>query len=135
MWSYNPHVGGKKIPKDVRARTAERVQLYAARHHAGKFSRIDIRYRGPLCYIDAYTEPDPSDVYVPEGTTREERLERLRNTPIHLCRLRYFGNDNHWSFSFYTYSQEKYEPSFFLGGQDFGTPELAFETCAPFLCS
>ena len=133
MWVYNPHVGGKPISPLVRASVTQRIQAYAAKHHAGKFSRIDLRFRGPLCYIDAYHEPDPARIYVPEGASRQERIEQLRNTPTHLCRLRYFGDPEHWSFAFYTYSQEKYEPSFFLGGSDHGTPEEAFETCAPFL--
>jgi hypothetical protein len=135
MWAYNPHVGGKNIPRHVRAITTQRIQQYAAKHHSGKFTKLDFRFHGPLCYIDAYTEPDAADPYFPSGETREQYLKRLRSTPTHLCRLRYFGNDNHWSFSFYTYSQDKYEPSVFLGGQDFGTPELALETCVPFLSS
>ena len=31
--------------------------------------------------------------------TREEYLERMRSTPVHLCRLRYFGEDR-WGFAF-----------------------------------
>jgi len=58
MWVYNPHTGGKRIPPAVRARTQRRILDYADKHYAGKFTRIDVRFRGPLCYIDAYTEPD-----------------------------------------------------------------------------
>ena len=57
--------------------------------------------------------------------SREEYAERLRNTPTHLCRLRYFGNDE-WGFAFYTYSHEKYELSMYDDGQFTGTPERAF---------
>ena len=135
MWVRNPHSGGKKIPPDVRARTTRRLQQYAAEHHAGSFTRIDVRFHGALCYVDAYQEAGAPEGYVPAGESREEYLERMRNTPLHLCRLRYFGNEDRWSFSVYTYSHEKYEPSFFLDGTDVGAPELAFETCAPFLCS
>jgi hypothetical protein len=39
-------------------------------------------------------------------------IERLRNTPTHLCRLRYFGGDE-WGFAFYAYSSEKYELAVF----------------------
>jgi hypothetical protein len=38
-----------------------------------------------------------------------------------------------WSFAFYTYAHEKYEPSFLLSGADQGTPEEAFATSALFL--
>ena len=48
---------------------------------------------------------------------REEKIERLRNTPTHLCRLRYFGDENNWSMAFFTYSNEKYELSVYPNGQ------------------
>ena len=71
--------------------------------------------------------------HLASGETREQWIERLRNTPTHLCRIRYFGNEERWTFAFYTYAHEKYEPSFFITGDDHGTPEEAFETSAPFL--
>jgi hypothetical protein len=61
--------------------------------------------------------------------SREEYLQQLRDTPIHLCRLRYFGN-NEWGFAFYTYSNEKYETSIYPSGSFVGTPEEAFATAA-----
>jgi hypothetical protein len=134
MWVYNPHTGGKSIPPDVKARTERRILDYANKHFAGKFIRIDVRFRGALCYIDAYTEPGVPPARVsPSGETRKQWIERLRNTPTHLCRIRYFGNEDRWSFAFYTYAHEKYEPSFLISGDDHGTPEEAFETSAQFL--
>ena len=64
---------------------------------------------------------------------RSEWIEGLRNTPIHLCRIRYFGNEDRWSFAWYTYAHEEYEPAFLITGADQGTPEEAFETAALFL--
>ena len=58
MWVYSPHSGGKSVPPAVKLRTERRILDYAARHYGGKFIRIDVRFRGALCYIDAYTEPD-----------------------------------------------------------------------------
>ena len=134
MWVYNPHTGGKKVPPAVQARTERRILDYANKHFAGKFIRIGVRFRGALCYIDAYTEPDvPRGRVSPGGESREEWIERLRNTPTHLCRIRYFGNEDRWSFAFYTYAHEKYEPSFLISGETQGTPEEAFETSARFL--
>jgi hypothetical protein len=52
-------------------------------------------------------------------------MERLRNTPIHLCRLRYRGDEEHWGFAFFAYSSEKYERSVFPSGQFFGQPRSA----------
>ena len=60
-------------------------------------------------------------------------IERLRNTPTHLCRLRYFGKEDEWSLAFFTYSNEKYSPCVFRSGSWFGTPEEAFEIGATYL--
>ena len=92
-WVYNPHTGGKSIPPGIRTRTERRILDYAGKHYSGKFTRIDVRFHGALCYIDVYVEPDvPRESAPPAGQTRSEWIEGLRNTPIHLCRIRYFGN-------------------------------------------
>jgi hypothetical protein len=134
-WVYDPHRGGVKIPERVQQRTRQRILAYAERHYAGKYTCLDVRFRGPFCYIDAYTEPHvPPDFPPPNWPeSREEHLERLRNTPTHLCRLRYFGDEDGWSMAFYTYSHETYEPCFFNTGSDHGTPEEAFDTAAVYL--
>jgi hypothetical protein len=132
-WVYSPHAGGKSVPFGVKLRTERRIVDYAAQNYPGKFIRIDVRFRGALCYIDAYTEPDlPRGSVPPPGETRDQWIERLRNTPTHLCRIRYFGNENGWRFAWYSYAHEKYEPSFLITGNDHGTPEEAFETSAHF---
>ena len=58
-WVYNPHAGGKTIPPQVQARIRSRILAYAAREYGGRYDRIDMRFRGALCYVDAYR--DPSD--------------------------------------------------------------------------
>ena len=135
IWVYDPHSGGVKIPQAVRDRTRNRILAYAKKHYSGKYTRIDVRFRGQLCYIDAYTEP-----YVPPdfdasvfGESRDNYIERLRNVSTHLCRLRYFGDEELWSMAFYTYSHEKYEPCAFNNGGFHGTPEEAFKTSAIYL--
>jgi hypothetical protein len=135
VWVYDPHVGGVKIPPVVRQRTAERIEKHAREKYAGKFAKLDIRFRGALCYIDALTEPDePTKAELRSwGETREEHLERLRNVPLHLCRIRYFGDENAWSLAFYTYSHNRYEPSVFDNGTFHGTPEEAFDVGAVYL--
>jgi hypothetical protein len=134
-WVYDPHSGGVKIPPAVRERTEQRIQKYAEKHYAGRYVRLDIRFRGALCYMDAYTEPqEPSpDLLRVTGETREQFLERVRSFPLHLCRLRYFGNEESWSMAFYTYSHERYEPCMFDNGTFHGTPEEAFEIGAAYL--
>jgi len=54
-------------------------------------------------------------------------IEPRQTVPLHLCRLRYFGNEKAWTIAFYTYSGKKYEPCVFGNGTFHGTPEEAFE--------
>src|ERR1700730_16002925 len=110
-WVYDPHSGGVNIPPAVRQRTEKRIRAHAEKHYAGKYTRLDVRFRGAMCYIDAYTEPEEPSPGLLQATseTREQYLERVRNVPLHLCRLRYFGDEERWSMAFYTYSHEKYE--------------------------
>ncbi len=132
QWVRDPNSGGVKIPEAVKTRTRERILRYAEQHFAGRYTRLDIRFRGQFCYIDAYTEPDVSPGWPPPDwpETREEMIERLRDTPTHLCRLRYFGKEDAWGFAFYTYSNEKYELSIFPSGDFYGPPEEAFHVSA-----
>jgi len=135
MWVYNPHAGGRAIPPAVQERTRSRILAHAKKHYAGKYIRIDVRFHGRFCYVDAYIEPAVPAKFDEKlcGETREEHIERLRSTPIHMCRLRFFSSEEKWSMAFYTYSHEKYEPSFFDSGDIHGTPEEAFDTSAVYL--
>ena len=112
-WVYNPQVGGTKVPLAVRRRTEQRIRAYAQANYRGKFNRLEVRFRGALCHVDAYVDDCP-------------------NFPLHLCRLRYFREDL-WSMAFYTYSNEKYEPCVFRDGTFLGTPEEAFEVSSGYL--
>lgn len=112
-WVLSPHVGGAKSPDRVKRETEQRILAHAKKHYEGKYSRLDIRFRGALCYIDAYQ-------------TRADEV------PIQLCRLRYFAPDR-WSLAFFTYSHEKYEPCVFHTGSFFGTPEEGFDVGAVYL--
>src|SRR5438067_1545742 len=136
QWVFDPDSGGVKITDPVKRRTEARIRRVAEVEFAGRYTRLDIRFRGQFCYIDAYTEPAPPGENWPPPDwpeTREEYLERLRNTPTHLCRLRYFGNEERWGFAFYTYSNERYELSVFPSGEFFGSPEEAFRAAGVFL--
>ncbi len=134
-WVRDPNSGGVKIPEKVRERVKQRILKYAETHYSGKYIRLDIRFRSQFCYIDAYKEPNLAPGFPPPDfpESREECLERMRNNPIHLCRLRYFGDEEGWGFAFYTYSNEKYELSVFNNGTFYGTPEEAFESSAMYL--
>ena len=133
-WVYDPHSGGVKIPKYVQEETKRRILAHAEKHYAGKYIRLDIRFRNQFCYIDAYQEPHVADDFPPPGfpETREEHIERLRNTPTHLCRLRYFRKDV-WSVAFYSYGKEKYVPAMFHSGSFEGTAEEGFDVGSVYL--
>ena len=134
-WVYDPHGGGTKISDSVKLRTEARIQKYAEENFAGKYTRIEVRFRSHFCYIDAYTEPVLAPGWPPADwpETREEFIERMRNMPTHLCRLRYFGDEESWGFAFFAYSSEKYELSVFPNGEFRGTPEDAFQASGMYL--
>lgn len=132
-WVLDPDSGGVKVPVTVKRRTEARLREVAEAEFAGRYTRLDIRFRGVFCYVDAYTEPEPPGPNWPPPNwpeTTEQYLERLRNTPTHLCRLRYFGPGDRWSFGFYTYSNERYELALFLSGDFFGPAEEALRVAA-----
>jgi hypothetical protein len=128
---FDPDSGGKKIPETVKRDIEQRIHAVANEQFRVRYTRLEIRFRGQFCYIDAYNEPRISENWLSPNwsETREEYLDRMRNTPVQICRLRYFGNDK-WGFAFYTYSNEKYELSVYPNGQSIGSPEEAFLTSA-----
>ena len=107
-WILDPHSDGTKISPTAQAATRRRILAHAVRHYAGRYTRIDVRFKGAFCHIDAYREPVVATNFPPAGwpETRDERIERLRNTPTHLCRLRHFNRER-WSVAFYTYSASR----------------------------
>ena len=132
-WVHDPHCGGVKIPERLKGPTRLRILVHAERHYAGRYARLDIRFKGALCYVDAYTEPDvQGSPWKATRETREQFIERLRSAPLHLCRLRHFSADR-WSVAFYKYSGECYERSFLASGEDVGTPEECFDVGAVYL--
>ena len=135
VWVQNPHSGGSKIPDAVQERTRDCILVHARRTYDGQYSRIEVRFRAQFCYIDAFKEPAVSDNWPPPGwpESREAYVERMRATPTHLCRLRYFKGLDRWSLAFYAYSSESYEPSFFQSGEWFGTPEEGLDVGAVYL--
>jgi hypothetical protein len=135
IWVYTPHLGGRTIPAAVRQRTERRIVEHAEKRYAGRYTRLGVRFKGALCYVDAFIEPEvPSARQLQRlGETRGEYLERLGHVPIHLCRLRYFGNEDAWTLAFFKYSDERYSPCVFPNGSDHGTPEEALDVGAVYL--
>ena len=129
QWVFDPDHGGVKISEPVRDRVQERIQRYAQAHFTGRYTRLEFRFRHQFCYVDAYSEPSVPPDWPPKDwhETRQQHIDRLRKTPTHLCRLRFFGDEEQWGFAFYAYSSEKYELSILPSGDFYGTPEEAME--------
>ena len=134
QWDFIPESGGIKIKENIKKQTEKRIIQYAETNLASCYTRLDIRFRNYFCYVDAYTEPEVPDGEWPDDfpETREEYVERLKKTPYHLFRLRFYGDEEKWGLAFYSYSSNKYETSVYPTGEFFGTPETALETAAEF---
>ncbi len=80
VWIFDPDSGGKKIPDQVKKDVERRINKIAEQHFKGKYTRLDIRFKGQFCYIDAFQEPEVSEDWPPKDwpETREEYIERLR---------------------------------------------------------
>jgi len=133
QWVFDPVSGGVRVPDAVKLRNEARIRRVVEERFAGRLTRLDVRFRGQFCYVDAYTEPEPlTPGWPPPGwpETRGSYLERLRATPTRLCRLRYFGDEERWGFAFYTYSNERYSLSMLPSGGFLGPPEDAVEVSA-----
>lgn len=132
-WVYDPGSGGVKIKDALKPEIEQRIRQYAEANFAERYTKLDIRFRGKFCYVDAYVEPEPPTKDWPPADwpeSREAYMERLRNTPLHLFRLRYYGDVDKWGLAFYSYANEKYELSVFPTGEFTGTPEEAFQAIA-----
>lgn len=130
-WVRHPDAGGVRVPEAVKRKTKERIVRHAEKY-ADNFIRLEIRFRSQFCYVDAHTEPSVPKGWPPADwhETREEHIERLRNTPTHLFRLRYFNDENRWAFAFFACSSETYEPCILPSGDFYGTPEEALDAAA-----
>jgi hypothetical protein len=127
---YDAHHGGAMISGAIARRTEDRVRHFAHEQFTGRFRDIGVWFRGQFCYVDLYRDPGA----IPDGwssedsdETREQFRDRLAATPVHLCRLRYFGNPDRWSFALYNPASEEYEPGTFPSGEAAGLPEDALE--------
>lgn len=132
IWVRDPTRGGTTIPEARRAGVRQRLTSHAEERFPGQFLELDVRFRGALCYVDAYVEPALPEGWPPpgDGQTREEAIVQLRAIPLHLCRLRHYGTQDQWSFALYSYSSERYEPAVYSTGDWFGTAEAALDLAA-----
>lgn len=125
---YDAHKGGVLISDAIKRRTEERLLEFAHTAFAGRFRELGVWFRGQFCHVDLYRDPGPfPDGWSAEESdeSREQFRDRLAATPVHLLRLRYFGNPDRWSFSVYDYATQDYDPGTFPSGEAAGRPEEA----------
>lgn len=128
VWCFDPHSGGVKIAAATKPAIEARLQACFAKLGFAKSYRLDVRFRGALCYVDAYAlEPDAVLVryWVSQGMDAEAARKRFLETSTKLGRLRHFAMDR-WSYAFFTYSHERYEATT-LNGEWTGLPEQGLE--------
>ncbi len=59
-WVFSPDSGGTEIQDEVKLDVVKRINRIAERRFRGKYTRLDIRFKGQFCYIDAYRKPEVS---------------------------------------------------------------------------
>ena len=134
VWVFDPRSGGVKIPERTKLAAAARLQAHFAKLGFSKYYRLDVRFRGALCYLDAYNlEPNIVTVnyWVSQGMDIEAAKARFLEIPTKLGRLRHF-DVNRWSYAFFTYSNERYEATT-LNGEWTGLPEQGLDIGCEYL--
>ncbi len=127
---YDAHQGGVMISDAISRRIEDLVRRFTGDRFPGRFRDVGVWFRGQFCYVDVYRDPGPNPSgWSPEDSdeTREQFRDRLSETPIHLLRLRYFGNPDRWSFAIFNDITEEYEPATFPSGEAAGRPEDALD--------
>jgi hypothetical protein len=103
----------RTAPKDAQAAAAKAVVSRLEAHVKANWpqcDKFDVRTKGQFVYVLA-------------GTVDDEEAEPL-------CRLGYTGSVEQWAFAYFSYSNEKYEPSFLDTGSPYGSPEECFDCAA-----
>lgn len=102
-------MAARRIPDDIVDRLRQRLEKHVAESWPS-CAGTKVRKRGQFVYVDAQREGDPE--------------------PEPLLRLGYTGSLDAWSFAYYTWAREGYEPSFLASGSNVGTPEECFDAAA-----
>jgi hypothetical protein len=97
-----------KIPDSTKSSLHYRLSARATERWP-QITRIDIRFRAGFAYLAAV---------LPDGDV------------LPLCRLRYTGYANSWSFAIYRASHDDYQDSYLPDGLHAGTAEDALDTAA-----
>jgi hypothetical protein len=104
VWVYDPQSGGVTIPKKQFDEIKSRIILHM--EEIAPNIVMDIKLKSQFCYVNT--------------------VEDGHIMPV--CRMRHFDIDR-WSFAFYTYGNETYQPCLPLSGKDNATIEEILDSC------
>lgn len=103
-----PHTGGNKIPIEDYDLIRSQLEKFALSRPWSEKFRLIPRFKGQFCYVDV--------------------IKNGEEKPDPLLRLRHFSMTS-WSFDFFSWGNEKYQPCAFPSGQAMGLPEDAIVAC------
>ncbi len=113
------------IHEGVRKELAARLLRHVRRRWTGRVRRILLRFHGAYAYV-AVVETARGEKVEPRVCRYIEEGE----VPLQLCRLGYVASIDQWAYSFFKYSDGRYEPSVVASGSFLATPEQAFDCAA-----
>lgn len=74
-WQRDPDSGGVKITDLIKVQVQQRITKHAEENLAGRYTKLNIKFRSQFCYVDAFAEPDVADGWPPA-----EHPEQGKNT-------------------------------------------------------
>jgi hypothetical protein len=98
----------ERLPALLVQQTSERLRDIAQRLYPDICRELILRVRGRSLYIDVH------------------RVGEEDGPPTKMCRIDWLGRGNEWAFSFYRYSQTRYERNVTVTGKWTGTAEECF---------
>ena len=113
------------IPEGLRAKLATRLLQHVRKRWKGRVRKILLRFRGAYAYV-AVIEAASGEKAQPHVCRYREEGE----VPLELFRLGYVASIDQWAYSFFKYSDKRYEPSVVASGSFLATLEQAFDCAA-----
>jgi hypothetical protein len=111
-WIHDSHSGGIKISPANQTMFLQKAEAFARTRPWFSHYKLKLRFKNQFCYLNG--------------------IKIGEKEAFPLGRLRYF-RENIWSFAFYTYSNERYQPCYFPDGELEGSLEEGVLACEIYL--
>jgi hypothetical protein len=72
-WTLNSQTGGVPTPDVAKEETKRRLLTHAEKDYAGRYARLDIRFKGALCYVTRRPCPRRRGPFSVDGILRGRR--------------------------------------------------------------